>query len=1331
MAAKQRKDGTEATGGLTRFLEPSSQTPCPAGARWRACRPARIVAPQLLLALTVLTASPALAQTTHAGTRDSESEDGWAPAEDSKDISVHAVEATSELLPKITITASRDPIYGGLEDMRFVLERDQAGDSMTVKLWLHQDEDWLNRRTQTRYVYFYPNETTAVLRVHRSQFNPAVTRIGCIIAKVLEVSGKDYSSKKVRAGVWVISSPDPLMKLFVGREVFTDAEDAGQLSGTHVVAVMADGLPRGVSLTARIGTRGKGSQPGLTATPGEDYEPNIRAVRIDESSFRLFDDTWVGGGDFVVPILDDNLREGDETFEIILEPDPELSGLVRYEQVHEWTECGGSGCAHRVNIIDDEEMPAMNLSVSEHTIMEEGETSSTAMVSITDGVRFADEQMVTLALGGTATMGADYTVSPADADRGLPDHQVVLPARSTSAEVTLRAMSDEVDDPGEMIEVSAALNGDAIGHMQAIEIMNQEMAKPKITLAANRETIIGSMEDLVLTLTREGSFGDRLPLTIEVLQDQQWLPWSSCPAAFEAGAATASVTVPHDAFSTSVVESGHLTLRVRAVDGYDTDNATVTVYVVSQEGPAVRVFFDQDTYEFAEDDKDATVVLVAEAAHGMPRGTAVAFSLASKSGTAIGGEDFQSVSRQMTLREEDYSFQDGSWQVRRRMPVTLFDDQVREGDETCDLVLGSVRGSPSDLGLRAVTPVDITDDEDIPEMSLRLSANEIDEEGETSAAATVAITNGKVFATDQAVTFRFGGSATHGTDYKVSPADADRSAPGHQVALSAGARSLSVTIGAKDDDVDDPNEHIEISVTHAGHAIGSGSIHIRNHAPPAGPTVKVVFDEVRPTQDPLAKWAATGPFVARFTFSEPVRHFAQENVDWGTQAETTVDGTPIGVHLWDFTEVRRGVEYSVRIMPTQNGVLWIGVDPGEVNSVATGAGNQHGASSVRIEFPPNRLLVAPGELTVNEGDAQGADFLVVVTSAPTGAVTVATSGTEGTQVKLDQPTLEVPQEYWNSARGVTVTGGVDADRKDETVTLTVAASGGGYDRKSAEVVITVRDNQSGGSSDIAGDIVDEASDLILVEGVSPEAAAAALFGETGLSEAQLAAFDRLGNRNGAYDLGDVLSWIERCGRGEASCGAPSSGASKAASGAAALAAAGPGSRSSRRRRQDSGSGQKRSARQRRGGTAWWSRRRVGGPSRWHSSGTLHGLALLLAATITWGCAEDFVQPPVEPDPGALTVWLTTPNDGGDSGAMLVLEGPGIAAVQAPGLEVFQSGDASSKRIILAGTLTTGPVLEIEVPDRTLVTRYRVELLQVAGGDYTLRDLSSYGAMIMR
>ena len=1077
--------------------------------------------------------------------------------------------------PKITITATRDTIFGGLEDMRFVLKREAPGEALTVRVKLSQDEKWLTRSTQSRSVYFYPNDTNAVLKVHRSQFDPGVTRSGSIIAKVVEASGYDIG--KVKASVLVISSPDPLVTLFVARKVFTVGEDAGQPSGARVFAIMAPGMPRGVSLTASLDTRGKGSQPELTATSGEDYEPPRKALVIHESSFAPARGNWVGSAEFVLPILDDDLREGDEVFEVILEADSELSGLVRYRESVLGKKCA-SGCVHRVHITDDDPIPEMDLSVSADEIMEEGETSSIARVSITNGGRFADEQMLTFGLGGTATMGADYAVSPSDADTGMPGYQVILPAQSASVGLTFKAMSDEVQDPDEKIEVSASLDGDAVGDMQAIRIMNQQVVLPKIAVAANRTTIIGSMEDLVLTLTREAPLDEALTVTVQLTQEQRWLSLTSCPVTFAAGEATATVTLRHSGFSTSVVESGDLTASVHAVDGYDTDDATATVYVVSQDGPAVRVFFDQDSYRFGEDREDATAVLIAEAAPGMPRGTTVAFSMSSESGTAKANEDFKAVSQQMTIREEDFSFQNGSWQVRRRLPVTLIDDEIREGDETCDLVLESAGDAQADLALAAVTPVDITDDEDIPVLAFSVKPGEIRERDESSSTATVAITNGKTFAADQTVTFAFDGTADEGTDYLVAPADSDNQAPDHQATLAAQSTSVGVTLTARDDGNPDPNETVEISATHDGDAIGNGVIQIVDL--PLGPKVEITFEGVLPPRDPYTAGVTTGPFTTRFTFSEPVEGFTQEDIDWQTHSGTTVDSTNIGVLMWDYTEVRPGLEYTAKGMPEQSGRLWAAVDPGAVTSVATGDGNQLGANSLWVELPEGRMMVAPTELSVVEGDAEGHGFMVALASRPTGTVTVTLSGTDGTALKTTSVAgLTFVGPFWTLGRVVNVTAGADANTADETLTLRLTASGGGYDGQSANVVVTVRDTGARAStaSDSGGE--DESGLLFLLQGVTPEASAAALFGEEGLSDAQLEALDRLGNGNGIYDLGDLLSWLARCERGEASCGGTSLPAGESTSGAGAiLAAAGRGGRTRSRRRGRAGSAGRRRAR---------------------------------------------------------------------------------------------------------------------------------------------------------
>ena len=269
--------------------------------------------------------------------------------------------------------------------------------------------------------------------------------------------------------------------------------------------------------------------------------------------------------------------------------------------------------------------------------------------------------------------------------------------------------------------------------------------------------------------------------------------------------------------------------------------------------------------------------------------------------------------------------------------------------------------------------------------------------------------------------------------------------------------------------------------------------------------------------------------------------------------------------------------------------------------------------------------------------------------------------------------------------------------------------------------------------------------LARVGDVTPEAATAALFGGDALTGDQLAAMDQLGNRNGAYDLGDLLSWRARCGRDEVSCGAIVSATDAGSLPASpAMPPTKRNGRTSPRRRGGARAG-RRSGRNMGGSVECVPQRRVmrsgaagrgpgrRGPAGRRATGWIRALALGLVASV-WGCGigDNPVQP-AQPDPGPLHVQLTVPPEARDIGAMLVVEGPGIDSLSAPGFELIQADEASSNRreAIIAGSLSTGPVLQVWVPDRRQLADYRVELMQVAGDDYGLKDLTQYGIAISR
>ena len=120
------------------------------------------------------------------------------------------------------------------------------------------------------------------------------------------------------------------------------------------------------------------------------------------------------------------------------------------------------------------------------------------------------------------------------------------------------------------------------------------------------------------------------------------------------------------------------------------------------------------------------------------------------------------------------------------------------------------------------------------------------------------------------------------------------------------------------------------------------------------------------------------------------------------------------------------------------------------------------------------IAVTPSRVTVSEEDTAGSSYEVVLRTQPTDPVTVTVSGTSGTEVTATPSTLTFTTANWNTAQSVTVKAAADANKQDETVTLTHRASGGGYGSVSIENVwVTVRDN------DVS------AGDLRLVGGSSP------------------------------------------------------------------------------------------------------------------------------------------------------------------------------------------------------------------------------------------------------
>ena len=563
-------------------------------------------------------------------------------------------------------------------------------------------------------------------------------------------------------------------------------------------------------------------------------------------------------------------------------------------------------------------------------------------------------------------------------------------------------------------------------------------------------------------------------------------------------------------------------------------------------------------------------------------------------------------------------------------------------------------------------------------------------------------------ATSQQVTVQYatsGGTATSGTDF---------TAASNTLTLAANETAKTVRVATTDDSDDEDNEIFTLTLsspTNAtlGDATATGTINDNDEEEDVTPTVSVTDAS-----------ATEGAAVA-FAVSLSEATSQQVTVQYATSGGTATSGTDftaasntltfaanetdktVSVATTDDSDDEQNETFTLTLSSPTNATLGDATATGTINDNDEDDATQPLTASFESVPASHTGDAFTFDLTFSE-DVEGLSHRTLRDAAfdvAGGSVKKAKRRTQGSSQDW---TITVEPTSATEAVTITLPETTDCD-----ATGAICTEDGRKLSNSQTATVNAASASAGDMSN--GDPVTGA--LLVMKGTTPDEAAAALFGERSLSEDQLDALDRLGNRNGSYDLGDLLSWIDRCRRGEADCGGTSTD-SGSVGGAALPAAAGGVGTSGRTGRGAPGPRKRRPARRAR------RRRSTAG----------YGLMMLLAATMTWSCADQVVGPAIpEPDPGFLTVELTAPAANRDIGVLLELEGPGIGAVRAPGFELYQSSAPERHQIVVAGSLRSGPLARFEVPDRNQLHLYRVHILQVTGEDYKLRDVGQYQAVI--
>ena len=296
------------------------------------------------------------------------------------------------------------------------------------------------------------------------------------------------------------------------------------------------------------------------------------------------------------------------------------------------------------------------------------------------------ESASVMALAAGAGAGIDLT-SVGDTVNDLDPPGVVVTTEATLTEGAITTVS---------IRVRAA-DGVTTKTYYLLLSRPADPAVPDITIQATPSSYVAGLGDLAFTITRSGNTTDDLDLTVNLTKDQPWVSFSSFTTTIHAGGSQATFTIFASNFSSEVVQSGELTATLGKATGYDTSDASTSVRVISQEGPAVSVFLDQAAYTVGEGAGNLIVTVIARAHPSVPLVPDFAAILWSHAQTATNGSDYATVSERVQFASPDFQEENDGLVGRKEIPIEILDDDMLEDDEQFLLHISKTAGLTTEV----------------------------------------------------------------------------------------------------------------------------------------------------------------------------------------------------------------------------------------------------------------------------------------------------------------------------------------------------------------------------------------------------------------------------------------------------------------------------------------------------------------------------------------------------------------------------------------------------------------------------------------------------------
>ncbi|MYD03329.1 MAG: hypothetical protein F4X06_13555, partial [Gammaproteobacteria bacterium] len=640
----------------------------------------------------------------------------------------------------------------------------------------------------------------------------------------------------------------------------------------------------------------------------------------------------------------------------------------------------------------------------------------------------AAEVTVTVGKAGDAATSTDYTAS-------LASFTITIPAGKSSAhaDFTLTPTNDKLDENDEALTLTGSAGSLTVSDA-TIKITDDD--DPPALSIADAAVTEGGQATFTITLTpvsgrdvtvRWATAADAdgtNPATAG--DDYTAVPATTANIAAGQTKTTARVDTTADkvdeaneTFLVNLSSPGNATLA--------TADATATGTITDDDAAPKGITLTASPDTLTENGGAVSVTVTAAVTGGTTYGAAteVAVQAGASDDSAEEGKDY--------YRVDDFKIDipAGNTSATHTFTLTPKQDAVAEGSETI-----TVSGSAGQTVSVTADEITLTDDEALPVATLNLSPSTINESG-TGNVSTVTASLDRASSAETTITVSL-------------PANAPATLSSNKaLTIAAGATASSgvVTVTATDNKVDAADATVNVQGTASGgHGIAN----------PTAAALTVKDNDTRGLVFSKESLGVTEGGQGSYT------------VALNSQPTAEVTVTVSGHDGTDLTLDKTSLTFTTSNWSTaQTVTVTAGQDDDAGNDAVTlihaASGGDYGSVSADLKVAVTDdespgIVLSPASLTVNEG-ASGS-YTVALATQPSAEVTVTISGHDGTDLTPNKTSLTFTRSNWSAAQTVNLGAGQDDDAGNDTATLTHDASGGDYADVSANLGVTVNDDDT-------------------------------------------------------------------------------------------------------------------------------------------------------------------------------------------------------------------------------------------------------------------------------